>query len=144
MAPAISRNKHKGLLLYYRRLHNQANRPKKTLQENGVRFQRSFPGKTCDQISDGIDGIITDIEPTHVILHAGTNNLPAESADCCVTKIKNLALNTRKKFQNAKIGISSLTHREDINVSMKQSEVNKKLKEMAHRNSFDVIDNSHI
>ena len=70
--------------------------------------------------------------------------MPAESADSCVTKIENLAMKTRNTYQNARIGISSLTHREDINVSMKQSEVNNKLKEMAHRNNFDFIDNSHI
>ena len=107
-------------------------------------YKRSFPGKTCDQISDEIDGIHTDVEPSHVIIHAGTNNMPAESADSCVTKIENLAMKTRNTYQNARIGISSLTHREDINVSMKQSEVNNKLKEMAHRNNFDFIDNSHI
>ena len=100
-------------------------------------YKCSFPGQTCDQISDEIDGIHTDVEPSHVIIHAGTNNMPAKSADSCVTKIENT-------YQNARIGISSLTHREDINVSMKQSEVNNKLKEMAHRNNFDFIDNSHI
>ena len=61
---------------------------------------------------------------SHVIIHAGTNNLPSESADSCVRKIQKLALKTRKKFQSSKIGISSLTHRDDINVTGKLLAVN--------------------
>jgi len=72
------------------------------------------------------------------------NTLPSDSFDSCVSKTENLALKIRNKFETSKIGISSLTHREDIGVSKKLSEVNEKLKEMSSRNGFHFIDNSHI
>ncbi len=49
-----------------------------------------------------------------------------------------------QKFQNSKIGISSIIHRDDINVSAKLSAVNGKLKEMANNDDFVFIDNSRI
>ncbi len=64
--------------------------------------------------------------------------------DSCVRKIQKLALKTRRKFQNSKIGISSIIHRDDINVSAKLSAVNGKLKEMANNDDFVFIDNSRI
>ena len=106
--------------------------------------KRMYSGKTSDQICHEVDSIHIDVEPSHVIIHSGTNNLPSDSVDSCVSKTENLALKIRNKFQTSKIGISSLTHREDISVSTKLSEVNGKLKEMCTRNGFHFIDNSHI
>ena len=106
--------------------------------------KRMYPGKTSDQICHEVDSIHIEVEPSHVIVHSGTNNLPSDSVDSCVSKTENLALKIRNKFQSSKIGISSLTHREDIGVSKKLSEVNEKLKEMSSRNGFHFIDNSHI
>ena len=79
-----------------------------------------------------------------MIIHSGTNNLPSASVESCVSRTENLALKIGNKFQTSKIGISSLTHREDISVLTKLSEVNGKLKEMSTRNGFHFIDNSHI
>ena len=116
--------------------------PKK-LSEKVVQ-KRSFPGKEIEEIHNEIDNIYMDSETSHVIIHAGTNNLPSESVDSCVSKIQKLALKSRRKFHNSKIGISSLTHREDINISAKLTALNRKLKEMANKNGFVYIDNSHI
>ena len=79
-----------------------------------------------------------------MIVHSGTNNLPSDSVESCVSKTENLALKIRNKFQTSKIGISRLTQREDISVSTKLSEVNEKLKEVSSRNGFHFIDNSHM
>ena len=106
--------------------------------------KRMYSGKTSDQICHEVDSIHIDVKPSHVIIHSGTNNLPSDSVESCVSKTENLALKIRNKFQSSKIGISSLTHREDISVSTKLSEVNGKLKEMSTRNGFHFIDNSHI
>ena len=35
-----------------------------------------YPGKISEQICDEIDGIHADAEPSHIIIDAGTNNLP--------------------------------------------------------------------
>ena len=89
-----------------------------------------YPGKTSDQICHEIESIHIGVEPEHVIIHSGTNNLPSDSVESCVSKTENLALKIENKFQTSKIGISSLTHREDINVSTKLSEVNEHHKEL--------------
>ena len=103
-----------------------------------------YPDKTNDQICHEVDSIYIDVELSYVIVHSGTNNLSSvsESFESCVSKTENLALKIRNKFQTSKIGISSLTHREDISVSTKLSEVNEKLKEMSSRNGCHFIDNS--
>ena len=50
-------------------------------------YKRSFPGKRIEEIHDEIDNIHLNVEPSHVIIHviihAGTNNLPSEGADSC-------------------------------------------------------------
>ena len=106
--------------------------------------KRMYPGKTTDQICHEIDSINIDVEPSYVIVHSGTNNLPSDSVESSVLKTENLAFKIRNKFQTSKIGICSLTHREDISVSTKLSEVNEKLKEMSSRNGFHFFDNSLI
>ena len=79
-----------------------------------------------------------------MILHCGTNNLVIDSADVCVTKIKNLAEKVENKFPNAKLGISGLTYREDIVVNSMQVDVNEKLKKLCLDSNFTYIDNSTI
>ena len=71
--------------------------------------KRIYPGKTSDQICHEVDSIYIDVEPSYVIVHSGTNNLPSDSVESCVSKTENLALKIRNKFQTSKIGISSLT-----------------------------------
>ena len=100
-------------------------------------YKRWFPGKTGDQICSMIDDIYADVEPSRVIIHAGTMNLPSRRVHSCVFNTEYLALKIRGKFQNAKIAISILTHRqEDTDASAKLLEVNIKLKEMTTRNGL--------
>ena len=54
-------------------------------------YKRSFPGKRIEEIHDEIDNIHLNVEPSHVIIHAGTNNLPSEGADSCARKLQKLA-----------------------------------------------------
>ena len=54
--------------------------------------KRMYPGKTSDQICHEIDSIHIDVEPSYVIVHSGTNNLPSDSVESCVLKTENLAL----------------------------------------------------
>ena len=75
--------------------------------------KRMYSGKTSDQICHEVDSIHIDVEPSHVIIHSGTNNLPSDSVESCLSKTENLALKIGNKFQTSKIGISRLTHRED-------------------------------
>ena len=43
--------------------------------------------KTNGEIGKAVENIIIASDPSHVIIHTGTNNLPAESADSFVTDI---------------------------------------------------------
>ena len=75
------------------------------------------------------------VSPSHltrldVIIYTGTNNLHSESAESCVTEIKNLALKVKKKFPNSSVGISGIVYREDINVDSKRVKVNEMVQHM--------------
>ena len=53
----------------------------------------SYPGKTTSEIAEAVDNMIAIApDPSHVIIHTGTNNLPVESVDSCVAGIKSLVL----------------------------------------------------
>ena len=104
----------------------------------------TYRGKTCEQISEAIDNTQTKIDPSHVIIHCGTNNLPIDSAEVCATKMINLATKVKNKFPNAKVGVSGLTYREDVSVNPIRVEVNEKLKNLSVIHEFSYIDNSKI
>ncbi|CAB4004318.1 Hypothetical predicted protein [Paramuricea clavata] len=55
----------------------------------------TFPGKTAEEIEKEINFDSLKAIPSHVIVHAGTNNLPLESASECAQKIEKLAAKTR-------------------------------------------------
>ena len=63
-------------------------------------YKRSFLGKRIEEIHGKIDNIHLNVEPSHGIIHASTNNPPYEGADSCIQKIQKLALKTCSKFQN--------------------------------------------
>ena len=46
-----------------------------------------FAGKTAEEISKQLDSIQLQENPSHVIIHAGTNNLRTDRAKTCATKI---------------------------------------------------------
>ena len=102
-----------------------------------------YPGKTADEICDLInESSFQCNNPSYVILHAGTNNLPTDSTEVCTEKIIRLAQTARVKFPSAKIGVSGITHRKDHNFSTKITEVNEKLKQSADTYNFPFIENS--
>ena len=51
--------------------------------------KRMYPGKTSDQIFHEVDSIHIDVEPSHLIILSGTNNLPSDSVESCVSKTEN-------------------------------------------------------
>ena len=104
----------------------------------------TYRGKTCEEISEAVDDIQTTTDPSHIIIHCGTNNLPTDTAEVCATKIVNLARKVRNKFPNSKVGVSGLTYREDIAVNPVLLEVNEKLKKLSATHEFSYIDDSKI
>ena len=61
-----------------------------------------------------------------------------------IPKIQNLAENIQSKFPNAKLGISGLTCREDVQINPICVEVNEKLKKLCSDKNFAYIDDSSI
>ena len=49
--------------------------------------KRMYPGKTSDQKCHEVDSIHIDVEPSHVIVHSGTNNLIVSTLACQKQKI---------------------------------------------------------
>lgn len=116
--------------------------PKKLSQRPVQKF--TYPGKTCEEISEAIDNIKVNSDPSHVIIHSGTNNLPIDSVEICAAKVKNLAVKVKAKYPNSKIGVSGLIYREDISVDQRRTEVNEKLKQLSVDYDFCYIDNTVI
>ena len=104
----------------------------------------TYPGKTADQISEEVMSINVNGDPAHAIVHAGTNNLPTDSAQRCAEKIVDLAKSVKLKFPNSRIAVSALTHREDLDLSAKLHDANESLKSLSESNNFTFIDNSII
>jgi sialic acid synthase SpsE len=84
----------------------------------------AYPGKSAEDIEAELRTIKVNSTPSHIIIHAGTNNIPTDSAEVCVKKIESLVLKT--KFPDSKIGVSGITMRQDIEVgqNIKQSTKN--------------------
>ena len=104
----------------------------------------TYPGKTADRLSQEVTSINERDDPVHVIVHAGTNNLPTDSAQRCAEKIVDLAKSVKLKFPNSRIAVAALTHREDLDFSAKLHDVNENLKSLSESNNFKFIDNSII
>ena len=115
--------------------------PHKLSQKTVRKF--TYPGKTADEIADCFNTINVE-NPSHVVIHAGTNNLPSDSADACTSKIQNLVEKAKSKFPNSKIGVSGLTYREDVDLESKRSQVNDRLKQSAEAGGFTFIEHSNI
>ena len=77
-------------------------------------IKRTFPGKTAEEIKPEINTIPSETAPSHVIIHAGTNNLPTNSVRETVKHIEELANCVKQRFPSSQIGLSSITIRNDI------------------------------
>ena len=69
--------------------------PRKLSSKRANKFM--FPGKRAEEIASEVKNINAQLHPTHVIIHAGTNNLPTDTGDQCVRNIKGLCSIVSKK-----------------------------------------------
>ncbi|CAB4031226.1 RNA-directed DNA polymerase from transposon BS, partial [Paramuricea clavata] len=116
--------------------------PRKLSRKRVNKF--TFPGKRAEEIAFEIKNINVQLHPTHVIIHAGTNNLPTDTGDQCIKNIKGLCSSIKEKFPKAKLGVSSIILWKDIEVSSKMYQVNEDLKRLCNESGFSFIDNSII
>lgn len=86
--------------------------PKKLSRRPVQKF--TYPGKTCEALSEVIGNTNAKPDSSHVIIHSGTNNLVIDSPELGANKVKNLAVKVKRKLPNSKIGVSGLTYREDV------------------------------
>lgn len=107
-------------------------------------YKHTFPGKTAQEIAEEVNNLNTVQEqPSHIIICAGTNNVPTDTPDECASNIKKLADTLQSKYPTSKIGISTVMHRSDIDVSDKITDINDKLTDLTN-NEFTLINNSTI
>ena len=118
--------------------------PRKLSRKRVNKF--TFPGKRAEEIATEIKIINMPAESraTHVIIHAGTNNLSTDTGDECIKNIKVLCASVKEKFPKAKIGVSGIVLRKDIDVSGKTHKVNEQLKLLCDQSNFTFINNSII
>ena len=101
--------------------------------------KRTFPGKNAEEFKSEINSISTEPNPSHVIIHAGTNNIPNDTVGECVENIENLANCVEQIFPNSLIGLSSINARNDINVNTKVKEVNKELEKLCKKKALNSL-----
>ena len=116
--------------------------PKKISRKKTIK--RTFPGKTAEQIKSEVESMEVEVLPSHIIVHAGTNDLSVQPPHNCVKNIENLALCIKKKFTDSRIAISSITVRNDLDLSKQISTANEELQKMCSKNGFDFIKNNNI
>ena len=116
--------------------------PQKLSQKRVRKF--TYPGKTVNEIESDVQHIDRNLSPSHVILHCGTNNLPTDEPNVCTKKLENLCLIVQSKFPKAKIGVSTITCRKDIQLNSKIEETNNMIKDMCSRHGYDTISHSNI
>ncbi|CAB3979113.1 RNA-directed DNA polymerase from transposon BS [Paramuricea clavata] len=89
-------------------------------------YKFTYPGETTIEITNELAKINIKPDPSHVVIHAGTNDVPVESIDECVGNMEKLITTAKQKFPNSKIGISGLTLRQDSDLISKIEEINEK------------------
>ena len=80
-----------------------------------------------------------EVLPSHIIVHAGTNDLSVQPSHNCVKNIENLALCIKKKLTDSRIAISSITVRNDLDLSKQISTANDELQESALRTGLILL-----
>ena len=104
----------------------------------------TYPGKTASDRNNELSLINIHSMPSHVIVHAGTSNIPLQSADQCTNDIEKLIAGVKQILPNSKIGISSITMRQHIESASKINEVNEKIKTITPKHEVKFIDNSSL
>ena len=104
-------------------------------------IKRTFPGKRAEEIKSEINTISPETAPSHIIIHAVTNNLPTNSVRETVNHIEELENCVKQRFSSSQIGLSSITNRSDIELNTKIMDVNKKIEEFCDKRGFEFIDN---
>ena len=104
----------------------------------------TFPGKTADEISNQLDQIKLKSTPSHIIIHAGTNNLPVDTAETCAEKVGQLASNLKTKFPTSRIGISSIVTRDDCDLTDKIRKTNSLIAQTCLNQDYGFINNENI
>ena len=101
-------------------------------------IKRTFPGKTAEEIKPGSNTISPETAPSHIIIHASTNNLPTNSVRETVKHIEELANCVKQRFPSSQIGLSSIIKRNDIELSTNIMDVNKKIEEFATKGALNL------
>ncbi|XP_028407847.1 rho-associated protein kinase 2-like [Dendronephthya gigantea] len=105
---------------------------------------RKRAGKRAEEIANEFQKAHVHSSPTDVIIHAGTNNLIQNSSKECCDNIKHLSSTVQNKFKDARIAISGLISRGDIDVATKIHETNKLLYNLCKKKGYTFIANKNI
>ncbi|CAB3991961.1 Hypothetical predicted protein [Paramuricea clavata] len=96
----------------------------------------TYPGKRAEEIANEFQSAHVHSPPTEVIIHAGTNNIITDSSKECFDNIQLLSFRIKSTFMEARIAISSLITREDIDVTLKTQETNELLKDLCSKEGY--------
>ena len=107
-------------------------------------YKFTYPGKTTIEITNEFAKINIKPDPSHVVIHAGTNDVPVESIEECVGNMEKLITTAKQKFPNSKIGISGLTLRQDSDLISKIEEINEKVQSLSSKHGVTFISNMSI
>ncbi len=113
------------------------------LSKSSVR-KLTYPGKRAEEIANEFQSAHVHSPPTEVIIHAGTNNIITDSSKECFDNIQLLCSRIKSTFKEARIAISSLITREDIDVALKTQETNELLKDLCSKEGYTYIENGNI
>ena len=67
-----------------------------------------------------------------------------DTSELCIKNIKGLCISVKQRFPNAKLGVSSIIFRKDIDVSGITRQVNNQMKHTCDESGYTFIDNSVI
>ena len=104
----------------------------------------TYHGRTSGEIEAELGTIKNNSTPSHVIIHAGTNDISVESAEVCAKKIESLVLKIKSKFPSSKIGVSGITTRQDIDVGKGINQLNRIIEDLSKKHNVSFIDNGNI
>ena len=105
---------------------------------------RSFPGTLSSDMRHCLQPSL-QLEPSKIILHAGTNDLGDFSPRDVAEKLVDLGNLASSSSQSTKVTISALTQRfDDESLGKKVSECNKIIKYFCNQNGWVLVQRSNI